>query len=54
MYNMPQKAKAPRERRVVVYLSKAQYHALLKKQEETGAPFSEIIRRALRAYLALR
>jgi predicted DNA-binding protein len=39
-------------KQVNVYLTHAQHKRLLKLKEKTGAPVSEIIRRAIEQYLA--
>jgi hypothetical protein len=45
------KKKELRERRVVVYLSESDFEALEGLQEKTGAPFSEMLRRAIASWL---
>jgi hypothetical protein len=37
--------------RTVVYLDKQQYQAIIKLCEKTGAPFSELVRRAITKYV---
>lgn len=41
-------------KQVNVYLTHSQHERLLKLKEKTGAPVSELIRRAIEAYLEPR
>ena len=40
-------------KQVNVYLTHEQHHQLLKLKEKTGAPVSELIRRAIERYLKI-